>query len=54
MERPIVNCMDTVEIGLSGVRHLPVRIDKHAAAADGILPTASSPTPPSAVSTRAA
>ena len=29
--------MDTVEIGLSGVRHLPVRIDKHAAAADGIL-----------------
>ena len=34
---PIVSCMDTVEIGLSGVRHLPVRIDKHAAAADGIL-----------------
>ncbi len=34
---PIVSCMDTVEIGLSGTRRLPVRIDKSAAEADGIL-----------------
>lgn len=33
----IVSCMDTVEIGVSEKRHQPVRIDKAAAGADGIL-----------------
>lgn len=34
---PVKSCMDTVEIGVSEGRGLPVRIDKHAAEADGIL-----------------
>ncbi len=34
---PVKSCMDTVEIGLSDKRHQPVRIDKNAAEADGIL-----------------
>ncbi len=34
---PVVSCMDTVEIGISEKRHQHVRIDKHAAEADGIL-----------------
>lgn len=34
---PVKSCMDTVEIGISAVRHQSVRIDKNAAEADGIL-----------------
>ena len=34
---PVVSCMDTVEIGISEKRHQHVRIDKHAAEADGII-----------------
>lgn len=34
---PVVSCMDTVEIGTSEKRGQAIRIDKHAAAADGIL-----------------
>ena len=34
---PIKSSMETVEIGLSGVRRQPVRIDKYASEADGIL-----------------
>lgn len=34
---PVKSCMDTVEIGCSDKRHQPVRIDKNAAEADGIL-----------------
>ncbi len=37
MDCPVMCDMDTVEIGSSPVRHKPVRIDKNAAAADGIL-----------------
>lgn len=33
----VKSCMDTVEIGHSDKRHQPVRIDKNAAEADGIL-----------------
>ena len=34
---PIVSCMDTVVVGLSGVRHYPFHVDKKAAGADGII-----------------
>ena len=34
---PIKSSMETVEVGLSGVRHQPVHVDKYAAEADGIL-----------------
>lgn len=34
---PLISSMDTVEIGVSAVRHQHVRIDKAAAQADGIL-----------------
>ncbi len=33
----LVSCMDTVQIGTTAVRHLPVHIDRAAAGADGIL-----------------
>ena len=34
---PVKSSMETVEIGLSAVRKQPVRIDKYASEADGIL-----------------
>lgn len=34
---PVKSCMDTVQIGISEKRHQPVRIDKNAAEADGII-----------------
>ena len=34
---PIKSSMDTVQIGLSGVRHQPVFMDKNASEADGII-----------------
>lgn len=34
---PVKSSMETVEIGLSAVRRQPVRIDKYASEADGIL-----------------
>jgi hypothetical protein len=37
MDCPVKSCMETVEIGISEKRHQHVRIDKNAAAADGIL-----------------
>lgn len=33
----LISCMDTVQIGYTEVRHLPVHIDKYAAGADGII-----------------
>ena len=52
---PIKSSMETVQVGLSGVRHQPVFVDKYASEADGIiLFNGSSRIPRSAAAMRAA